>query len=477
MKALALALSAFIVVALAAPTASLAASPTFGTPSVTADLGQPITFSSTIDGDDIAAVDVVVHLQGNPTSIILAADAQINDTYEAQDNINIGDSAICACLSEGQSQPNTKFDFAFRVHASDGSISTGPVAQGVVEDARFQWQTLSSGQVNVHWYAGDQSFGQAAADVANDGINKASQLLGVTLDQPADVFVYDTEDAMRSAVSPDRENVAGEAFPHLDTLYVLIPHDQQADAFAGTLIRHELTHLVLHRATDNPYHDVPHWLDEGVAVYLSEGYTDYWKSFVDPAVANKTLIPLQGLTSEFPSVQSEFYLAYGEAVAAVDYFIRTYGDDKFWSLVKSYANGVSDDDAFTAATGADFEAFNKAWFESLGLEPQNPVGPQPGAAGPLPSDWTGGAGAAPATIGPPVTPGPAASGIAARETAQPRDTAGPDTGSPSGSNGSSSQGDFSATVLLVTFFIVLILGTLLVGLYLRNRKMGPPGPG
>lgn len=478
MKALVLSLVTFFVFALASPTASLAANlPTFGTPTVSAVLGQPITFSSTIDGVDIASVDVVIHLDGNPTSVVIASETQINDEYEVQANIDIGSSALCACLSQGQSQPNTKFDFAFQATASDGSVTTGPVAHGIVEDQRFQWQTLASGQVIVHWYAGDTAFGQAAANVANDGINKASQLLGVTLDKPADVFVYDTEDALRSAVSPDRENVAGEAFPHLDTLYVEIPHDQAADTFAGTLIRHELTHLVLHRATDNPYHGVPRWMDEGVAVYLSEGYTDYWKSFVDPAVSSKALIPLQGLTGEFPSVKSEFYLAYGEAVAAVDFFIRTYGDQTFWSLVKSYANGVSDDDAFKAATGSDFTAFNKQWFESLGLEPQNPVGPQPGAAGPLPSGWTAGATGATATIGPQVTHAPAPpSGIAVRETARPGGGPGSDTGAPSGPNGGTSQSDVSGIVLLITLVTVLILVTLLVGVYLRNRTMGPRGP-
>ena len=28
----------------------------------------------------------------------------------------------------------------------------------------------------------------------------------------------------------------------------------------------------MNEATENPYHGVPRWIDEGVAVYLSEGY-------------------------------------------------------------------------------------------------------------------------------------------------------------------------------------------------------------
>ena len=93
---------------------------------------------------------------------------------------------------------------------------------------------------------------------------------------------------------------------------------------------------------------MPRWLDEGVAVYLSEGYNAYWHQFVDPAVAGHTLIPLDGLRGLFPSTRGEFYLAYGEAVAAVDYFIRTYGEQTLWDLVRSYAQGVSDDDGIHA---------------------------------------------------------------------------------------------------------------------------------
>jgi hypothetical protein len=231
-----------------APAAVLAAGPSFGTPSVTAELGQPLTFTSTIDGDNIQSVDVLIHLDGNPTTVIVSSNTQINNIYQAQASIDIASSADCACLAQGTTAPNTHFDYQFRVTNSDGGTSVGPVAQGVYQDNRFQWQTLTQDQVVVHWYAGDQTFGASAATVANGAIDKASQLLGVTLDKPVDLFVYNTEDDMRSAISPDRENVAGEAHPDIDTMYVWIPSDQGAEAFAGTLIRHELTHLVFHRA-------------------------------------------------------------------------------------------------------------------------------------------------------------------------------------------------------------------------------------
>lgn len=468
-----------LLLALLAPAAVLAVGPTFGPPSVTAQLDSPLTFTSTIDGPDIATVDVLIHLEGNPTTVVVNAGTQINNIFQAQADINIASSAACACLAPGTTPPNTHFDYQFRVTDSNGATSVGPVAQGVFVDNRFEWQTLTEDQVVVHWYAGDQAFGKSAADVANGAIDTASQVLGVTLDKPVDLFVYNTEDDMRSAISPDRENVAGEAHPDIDTMYVWIPSDQAADSFAGTLIRHELTHLVFHRAVDNPYHGVPRWLDEGTAVYLSEGYSSYWQGFVNGAVANKTLIPLDGLAGLFPSVQSEFYLAYGEAVAAVDYFIRTYGDQTFWSLVKSYGNGVSDDAAFTAATGSDVDAFNAAWFQSLGLTPPPPAGPQQGAPGAVPPDWVGFD--VPPTLSPPGAPGAPSTARPSQGTiggpggtARPVATGG-QAGAPSANE--PSQSDPTSILLVLGLVVALVVGTLAVGLALRGRSGGPPVSG
>ena len=66
-----------LVIAFAAalmPAPVLAASPSFSTPSVSANLGEPVTFTSEIQGDDIAGVDVLVRLQGYDTNVVLHAD-------------------------------------------------------------------------------------------------------------------------------------------------------------------------------------------------------------------------------------------------------------------------------------------------------------------------------------------------------------------------------------------------------------------
>jgi hypothetical protein len=471
-------LAATLLAATVAPTSVFAQDLEFGEPTAQAVIGEPISLSSTITGADIASVDVVLRLDEHETSVIVeAAPGATPGTWQVQQEIDVATAALCACVFEAPSSPNTRFEYQFRAHLNDGTVVVGPVANAVVLDDRFNWQTLEQDLVRVHWYAGDEAFATGVAQTANEAIDRAAELLGATLPEPADLFVYDTQQALVEAVSPNRENIAGQANSSIDTMFVHIPADQSAGEFAGEIIRHELTHLVFAEATDNPYHGPPRWLDEGVAVYLSVGYTPYWRGPVDAAVADGSLIPLPGLRGLFPSTADGFFLGYGESVAAVDFFVETHGEQQLWELVRSYSEGLSDDEAFQRSTGGTVDDFNRAWFQSLGLEPPGPAGPQPGPPGREPADWEGNA---PSTAAPSVAPGsstsattpPAATG---RPAATPAPTPAATPGEPVPSPASA---DLTGTLVLVGLLVVLIVGGAIALVVARQymRAERPPGP-
>ena len=452
--------SAFLLTAAVAPGAVLAATPSFGTPTANSPLGEDVTLTSQISGDDIAGVDVLVRLVGFDVNIVLTATpGEGAGTWQVSQPLDIPGSVACSCVIEGNSPPNTDFEFQFRVRASDGTLTLGPVAQGRVEDARFTWRTIDQDLVSVHWYQGDEAFARTAADLANDAIHNAADLLGSTLTEPVDLFVYDTQQALLEAVSPNRENIAGEAHWDIRTMFVWLPADAGIDTFAEEVVRHELTHLVFDAATRNPYHDPARWLNEGIAVYLTAGYAGTDRALVDSAADGGRLIPLDGIAAFFPAPPDQFFLAYAEAVAAVDFFVRTYGEADLWDLVRSYAQGQTDDAAFTAATGGDMAAFNAAWFESLDIEVREPLGPQPGQPGPLPPDWAPG-GATPApTLAPGQTP------------PTPRPTATPRPGVDLPGAGALMR---VATLTLLSVVIGLVIAIIGVVLYTRRRNRQPP---
>ena len=141
-------------------------------------------------------------------------------------------------------------------------------------------------------------------------------------------------------------------------------------------------------AVKNPYHFPPRWLNEGLAVYLSEGNGTEYRNPLQDAVDDSSIIPLDGIEGQFPRTFERFFLAYAESVSAVDYLIRTHGRDALVQLIRSYAEGRTDDEAFQDALGVDVEAFGEAWMQDIGATPPErfdrgrrlPVRSHPGGA-------------------------------------------------------------------------------------------------
>jgi hypothetical protein len=444
--------------ALAAAPAATAAEPTFEGTEARVVLGEPVVFSTTVHADsEPQAVELLLHQPSDPSTYILAA------TLEAAG----GGSWTAASTLEGHVVPNTTLRYQFRVTAADGQSALGPEQSVTMTDERFDWQTISGPVVHVHWYSGGDEFARRALDTGETAIAHASELLGVTETEPIDFFIYDDETDFRAALGPGtRENVGGQAHADIRTLFALITPGDLNAGWPDVVIAHELTHLVFNTATDNLYHNPPRWLNEGIAVYLSEGYTGDWQAVVNNSVRRNQVIPLDGLAGFFPTTYDSFSLAYGESVSAIDYFIATYGEQTLWDLVRSYADGVSDDEAFESATGADVAAFNAAWMESLGLAVPEPVGPQPAPPGPVPPDWQLG------PSNPPPTPATSAVPAPSRQPDLTPPTGATPVATPPAASGATGEAVgwlLTAVVVLAALAVLVILG-----LMLRNRRPWQP---
>ena len=308
----------------------------------------------------------------------------------------------------GSIYPNTVVEVGFRVSFAQSYVD-GPTTTIRYEDTRFDWKTVEGDVVRVHWYEGGGALGRRALDIGERAVDEASTLLGVTEEDPIDFFIYADGAPFRDAIGPGlQENVGGIAVSEIRTLFAHIAPGAVDDPWVGVIVPHELTHVVFGTATANPYHSPVHWLNEGLADYLAQGNTASARANVARAERAGELMPLEALVGQFPTPPDLFSLAYDEAVSAIDFMVRTYGQDALVKLVRSYSDGVSDDAAFTAALGVDTAAFEAAWLADLGLEAPKPYGPRPAPPGPVPPGWAAGPvqTAAPGASGQPSTPGP-----------------------------------------------------------------------
>lgn len=360
------------------------AATTFGTPTAASTWGEGVTFSQPVVLSGAPSrVEVVVTSTRDSGAFVSELPAQSAGATDLTYTVATGTDGIL---------PNTPFTARWRVTYPDGTVDLGPAASTTYADTRFTWKTLSGPIVRVHWYAGDEAFGRRALKIGADAIAKAATLLGVTETEPVDFFVYADQAAFYDALGPGtRENVGGQANAEIRTLFALITPAEINDSWVGTVIPHELTHLVFDTAVNNPYHYPPRWLNEGLAVYLSQGYDASDRAQVRDAAGGGTLMPLAALGGEFPTTLDRFSLAYAESVSAVDFLVRTHGQEALVGLVRSYADGRTDDEAFSAALGTDLAGFHAAWLADLGAATPQVYGPRPAASGPLPADWSGAA--------------------------------------------------------------------------------------
>jgi Peptidase MA superfamily len=354
---------------------------TFGTPTASASYGKQVAFHQPVTlSERPKRVEVLVQFPGaaGPQAIEVptASSGAVTLSYE----LSVGSGSIL---------PNTKLTARWRVTADDGTVSIGPPVSATYEDTRFDWKTRSGDLMTIHWYEGTEAFGRRALDVGDRAVRETSQLLGVTESERIDFFVYADQAAFYDVLGPgSRENVGGQANSEIRTLFALIEPNEIDQPWVDIVIPHELTHLVFDTAVRNPYHFPPRWLNEGLAVYLSEGYGSDYRSAVEDAARTGGLIPLGGLTGQFPTTRDRFLLAYGESVSSVDYLIRSHGRDALVGLIKSYARGLTDDEAFTEAIGVDVAAFDEAWRSDLDAKDPIAYGPKPAPAGPVPPGWT-----------------------------------------------------------------------------------------
>jgi hypothetical protein len=225
--------------------------------------------------------------------------------------------------------------------------------------------------------------------------------------------------------------------------------------YGRSVIPHELTHVAFADASDNPYHDPPRWFNEGLAVYMSDGFDASDRQLVKQAVSSGTLRSLLAYTDYFPLDASRIYLAYAESVSAIDFMIRKYGQPAVAKVVRAYSKGVTDDEAFTTGLGVDVATFTSAWLVDNGVTPTK-YGPQPAPTGPVPPGWNG---SSPGTT---VTPGPSATGV----TVTPKP-------SPVPGNPSTGATDDQDAYLVAAMIAIVGLGLMALAGSLSVLKGGP----
>jgi hypothetical protein len=329
--------------------------------SVEVDFPASLTFNITASSD-VNITDVRLHY-----TVERMAHAQIVSEIPVQITParNVTTEWLWDMRMSGGMPPGSSIDYWWTVaDASGATLETVPLSIAI-EDERYDWQDITRGSVTLYWYEGDAAFADELMDAVDAALSRLANNTGAELEDPVRLYIYASAADLQGSMIFPQEWTGGVAHTEYGEVTIGIPPDAAGLAWGTRAITHELTHLVVHQVTFNPYNTLPTWLDEGLSMTAEGELESQFADVLSDAIDNDSLISVRSLASPFSAYTYEALLSYAESHEVVAYLIDTYGRDKMLELLNTFAQSSGYDEALTEVYGLDMDSLNAAWQDSL----------------------------------------------------------------------------------------------------------------
>ena len=285
--------------------------------------------------------------------------------------------------------PGSGMEYWWTIEDAEGDkVETAPV-QVQFEDTRYSWHSLTEGKVTIYWYEGEESFAQELMAAAQQALARLTKDTGAYLEKPAKLYTYaDVRDLQGAMIHP-REWTGGAAFTRYGIIAIGIAPGSLD--WGKRAIAHELTHLVIHQMTLNPYNEMPTWLDEGLAMHTEGPLEPEYIAFINKAIAEGSLISVRSLSSPFSAYAEQSILSYAQSYSLVDFLIDNYGQGKMLELLNTFREGSGYDAALEKVYGFDMDGLDALWrtHVTTPVQPPAEAGVHPAPTGLLAASATG----------------------------------------------------------------------------------------
>jgi len=323
--------------------------------SVQADFPHRLSFSLSAESD-VNITDVRLHYQVDQMSFARVT-SEVYIEFAPDTSVDV--DWTWDMRKTGGLPPGSSVAYWWTVEDANGEkVATAPV-QVDFNDNRYPWRSLTEGEVTIYWYEGDSSFAQEVMGAAQQALVRLAEDTGAELEKQVEMYIYaNSQDLQGSMIFP-QEWTGGAAFTRYGVIAIGIPTDQLE--WGRRAIAHELTHLVIHQVTLNPYSDLPTWLDEGLAMYTEGELGPVFIAILNKAIAENELISVRSLSSPFSAYAEESALSYAQSYSLVDFLITDYGRGRMLELLNTFSQGSGYDGALERVYDFDMDGLNALW--------------------------------------------------------------------------------------------------------------------
>ena len=191
-----------------------------------------------------------------------------------------------------------------------------------------------------------------ALPLARDALKVLSAKYNFTPKGPIIIEIFPTHDdfAVRNVGLPGMIGALGACFGRVITMDS--PKARPAGEFSWqATLWHEMAHVITLQMSQQR---VPRWLTEGVSVYEEALARPEWGREMEvpfaAALEQDKALKLTDLNAGFTSPET-ISLAYFQASVLVEHIVKTFGEEKLRTLLRSYGEGLEGDAALTRALG------------------------------------------------------------------------------------------------------------------------------
>ncbi len=195
-----------------------------------------------------------------------------------------------------------------------------------------EWHVAKSTHFLIYYKNAPETFVNEVMDKAEDYYNRIADDLGFRRfnfwlwDNRAKIYIHDSADDYHLATNQPAWS-AGCA----DYRGKIIHSYPYAQRFSDTILPHEMGHIIFREFVGVYNSAIPTWLDEGVASY-EQDLRFSTAAIIKDAWQKNRFIPLTQLSGLSPHSLTDTYtvnLFYAEAVSAVEYLVKEFGQDRF----------------------------------------------------------------------------------------------------------------------------------------------------
>ena len=261
--------------------------------------------------------------------------------------------------------PASKIEYYFEIFFKDGSTYRTEIKNDILLDSRFEWDLVQGDIVDVYFHGPVSRRAKNVLEACDKSVNDISNLLGVDSNKRISLVMYNNYSEMFDVVVKKSQTQAGSLITEgqaFSTENIVIV-DGGARSALG-VATHEITHIIVSRATKDSYVGVPLWLNEGLAEYGNIEQDSGYDRYLEWAVDTNRLFPFSSL-NRFPGNPNLTLVAYGQSKSFIEFLVKEYPEENMKNLMKEISGRKSIDDSFISSYGKNLNDLESEWKSTL----------------------------------------------------------------------------------------------------------------